>query len=326
MLSLKEYANNFFEWAKPFLTEAKPSVTSHRCCIFISSQKLSLIHINQESDTLEVLLSELLHYDSPENLATVLTNLVKRHELTDIPTYWLLAPEDYQLFLIDGLPVIKSEFQNALNWRLRNLLTYPIEEAVIDHFVLPTKKIAAEIPMVVAVVARKAQLLNISSILKDAGLNLTTIDIPELALRNLSMFFETDEKGTAFLYFHENTAILNISKQKTLYFTRRFIIPTEANSQRHDYEQLSLEVMRYLDFFQSQWRHPSPSRFFLASYDENTADLSKILSKHLLVPVEPYSLTPLLFDENKAQVLNKNFILPIGCSLREESTYAAATD
>lgn len=319
-MQIRTYAKEIQHWIKALLTEKQPEITTHRCCIYISSKEISFLHINHVQDTIEILLLEDFQYDDLSTVPLVLSGMVKKYGLQSIPTSWLLLPEDYQLFLIESLPVAADEFHDALNWRVKSLLNYPIEEAVLDYFKLPAKKKSSENFMVVAVAARMNQLIKTIDMFKKTDLCLTTIDIPELAMRNLTAPIENDEKSTAFIYFFEKIAILNITCQQTLYFTRRLNLPNESEPIAKNYEQVCLDILRYFDYFQSQWRYPSPGRIFVASEKKDTAGIAKILSENLSFSVEPFPLNSIL-PNSKIDLLEKN-LLTLGCALRKEETHA----
>lgn len=188
-LNFQQLLNAIQAWFYP-----RPLNTTHRCCIQVSPKEITLLHVNKIQDMVEVLLHETIQYDDLASLRLVLTGLTKQYELNKMPLYWLLSLEDYQLFLIDSLPVAKNEFHAALNWRIRSLINYPIEEALTDSFLIPPKKADSETNMVAAVAAKMTPLIKIIEVFQKAELRLSVIDIPELALRNLSALYETEEK------------------------------------------------------------------------------------------------------------------------------------
>jgi len=126
-VQLEKYVKDIQNWIKPYFAEKQPTITSERCCINITTKEISLVQINRVNGEIELLRAESLPYDDMNNLPLVLAGLVKRYALNTVPIYWLLQTDDYHLFLIDSLPVPKNEFREALNWRIRSLISYPIE-------------------------------------------------------------------------------------------------------------------------------------------------------------------------------------------------------
>ena len=317
VVQFKKYAQELRHKIEPYFAEKQPEVSPYRCCLSLGNKRIKLVLTKESQDVTEICLVETLQYEDIESLALVLMGIVKKHQLELTPTYWLLSPDDYQLFLIDSLAVEKDEFRSALNWRLRNLISYPVNEASIDYFTFPPKKTGSTNPIIGAVAAKMEQLGAVIDIFKKANLNLTVIDIPELALRNLTARFENDEKSTALIYFYDNMAILNISHQKSLYFTRHINLSVAAETKVQDYEQLSLEIVRYFDYFQSQWRLANPTRIFVASDHGSIHETANMLAKHLMMPVEVITLGSMLMDQHKTTI-EKHYLLEFGTTLRKD--------
>lgn len=127
------------------------------------------------------------------------------------------------------------------------------------------------------------------------------------------------KKSTGMLYFFENIALLNITRTKTLYFTRRINLMRDPENPMKEYEQLSLDILRYFDYFQSQWRLPSPTRIFVSSEIKDIAILAKNLSEFLSLTVEPYSLAPIFAGQPNKPLLEKKYLLALGAALRQEN-------
>src|SRR5690606_2176594 len=92
---------------------------------------------------------------------------------------------------------------------------------------------------------------------EQAGLELDAIDIPELALLNLSALHSDDHNGLAFIDFREGGSTLNLSKGGAVHLTRHLstvIAPDSTRSREWDSlrERLVLEIQRSLDYFESQ--------------------------------------------------------------------------
>tara|TARA_R110000868_G_scaffold290766_5_gene550934 strand:+ start:1190 stop:2176 length:987 start_codon:yes stop_codon:yes gene_type:complete len=321
----KKITDKLRSLAETYLKTEEPLSATERCCVSINHQEFSIACINQHDEVNEIVFLEKIRFDDLESLSLVLKGVAEKHNLAQTPIYWLLNPDEYQLNLIETLPVPKNEFQTALSWRVRSLIDYPVEEAIIEHFELPAKKNSDDIPLIGAVTAKKAQLSDMILLLKDSGLRLVTIDIPELALLNLTSLYETDEKTSAFLYFYGNTVILNISSKKILYFTRRIPV-TKKDEAGIDYEKLSLEILRYFDFFRSQWRLSTPSRIFAASDTGDANIIATALTERLLSTVEPYTLNSTIIDTDEKNQVVANYLLDYGCLLRKEPSNASAND
>jgi len=171
--------------------------------------------------------------------------------------------------------------------------------------------------MVAAITAKEAALQNVIEHLEMLNLDLESIYIPELALSNLTALDEDNEKSNAFIYFYKELIIFNITFQKNIYFSRQIPLPPGGRLDTAFYENISLDILRYFDYFQSQWRHPSPNQIFIGTEIDDAVERAKLLSKHLMMQVSPYSLSSVLLDDPNVARLDHDFLLEIGCALCE---------
>ena len=293
--------------------------TPQLCCIHLHSNTISLASISRKSGQPDLLLCDISSYQKEEDFSTALALLVKKNHLENVPCSLLLNSEQYQLLQIEALPVTPAEFQAAIRWKIKDLIHIPLNDAVIDHFPMPLQKTANPQKMMTVVVASLNYLQKISDKIKTCGLNLTTIDIPELGLRNIAGLYERDEKSTALIYLQENQNQLLITRQKNVYFSRRLEAGLETNL-----DKLALEVQRSFDYYQSQWRQPPPANVVFAT---TSLDLVKDLSQRLTTPVEILDLAQQMTVLQKLDLQQQtNYLLAIGGALRENGGADATTN
>ncbi len=316
---LQHPLKKILQWLDPLLAEKQTISTKERVAISNISNELSLVAMNHTHESTEILDATSLQFDTVNNLSLIMPGIINKHHLEDMPAYYLLEPDDYQIFLIESLPVAQDEIYDALGWRLRTLLSYPLEDAVIDYFMLPPKKNATS-PMVVGIVAKKSRLLEISDWFDKINMPLQMIYIPELAMRNLSSLYEDDDKSTCILYFYDKGIILNITRNKSIYFTYRLNKPVIEETNNLKYEEICLNIMRYFDYFQAQWRYPSPNRVFVISHDHHE-EIAKSLSEHLLLTVSVYQPKFNLIDQQQLKKINNKCLLALGCALYDNGKY-----
>ncbi len=318
---LAGYIAKLHALAGPYFNQKKILHTTRQCCFRFTGNTLMLLLVNHTSNAIEILAHDEILYDHISHLTIILKSWAEKHSINNVPIYWLLNPEDYQLFMIESLPVPENEIKSALNWRIRSLISYPIEDAMIDYFMLPPKKTSPESPLIAAVAANINKLLDTMDLFKKAGLKLKSIYLPELALRNVAALHETDEKSTAMLYFYDKTILLTISRKKTLYFTRQ--LPWQmTGTTEMDFEKLSLEIVRYFDYYQSQWRYPAPSRIYVASDSSRQDHLISKISAHLLVPVTPYTLPDTISIRKEDTLMQSGYLLNYGCAINRDELNA----
>jgi MSHA biogenesis protein MshI len=271
-------------------------------------------------------------YDSKEGLKERLSAIVKQYQLKKVNCSWVLAPHDYQLIQTDALPVTPSEFQAAIRWKIKDTLRYSIEDVVIDQFAVPPNK-RTVLNKIMVVAAQKSYLEKISDQIKAAGLSLSFIDIPELALRNMLVLSQQDNQTQALIYVQNSTIQLLITYQKELYFTRNLEFGLGGASEKtpEDFAQsivqLSSEIQRSFDYYDSQWRLPSPTQILLASTRTIAPDAIAQLSQSLGIPVQWLNLSDKFEAKQEMKVEDQGKYLPmIGELFRKEYERNVTTD
>lgn len=167
--------------------------------------------------------------------------------------------DDYQVVQIEAPEVLPSEMRAAIRWRLRDAISFKVDDAAVDVFEMPEPARRAQNRMLFAVAARSAAVERIAKTLKPAARGFHAIDIPELCVRNLSSLLPQDAKGVAVLAMHESYAQLVITRQGVMYLTRRIDagqrFEPHAGPRSTDFESgaLALELQRSLDYYETHY-------------------------------------------------------------------------
>jgi len=116
--------------------------------------------------------------------AGALAQWVDAHRLSGCRAVGVLAPGEYQTVQVEAPPVPANEVRQAAGWRVRDLIDFPLDQAVIDTYDPPesTQRARRNINVVVA---RRAAVAERVEELREAGLEIVAIDIPELVQRNI---------------------------------------------------------------------------------------------------------------------------------------------
>ncbi len=269
---------------------------------------------------------------SPSTFMMELWGIVKKHNLDGVNCSWVLNPSQYQMLIYDELPVKEEEFQSAIRWQIRKLLPYPIDDALIDSFPIPPAQISNPKKMIMIVTAQASYIQPIASQISESGLNLSSIDIQELALRNINSLYEKDDGSTALLYLQEEASQLIITRQKLFYFSRHldwnFNSLTQASVNQENVatylDKLALEVQRSFDYFQSQWRYPAPTKVLVASLSADVLDIASYLAQRLRLQALNLNLHEVLPAKHKlSRSLEFQHLSIIGGVLRDELEYVS---
>lgn len=237
----------------------------------------------------------------------------------------------YSLLLIEAPDVQPEELRSAIRWRIRDLIDFHVDDAVVDVFEVPDQRSTGGNRLMYAVAARAADVRKLVDALTASGLRLEVVDIPELALRNIAALTPEDAAGVALLYLGSQRGLINVTRQKTLYLSRRIEIglaslpETAIHSNDQDtieswLDRIVLEIQRSLDYFESHFAQPPIAGVLVAPLGRVIPDMAEYLSSQLAIPVRQLDLngvidaaTPIDGD------LQQRCLLAIGVALRQES-------
>lgn len=209
----------------------------------------------------------------------------------------LLRSGSYQILQVEAPNVPAAEATNAVRWRLKDLIDYPVEAATVDAVFIPAAEGAgARGSQMFAVAARNEVIAAAIKPFSDANIPLEVIDIPELAQRNLARCYEEEGRGLAFLGFDDAGGLLTLTSGGELYQYRRIDVPpaslaSASPAQRQGlYDRIVLELQRSLDHFDRQFRHVAISRVVISPVP-GADDMRDYLAANLDVPVAVLDLS-----------------------------------
>ena len=183
--------------------------------------------------------------------------------------------------------------------------------------------------MVYVVAARSAVVKQRINQLLEAGLKLNTIDIPELCYRNIASLLPEDVGGVALICLARQRGILTLTRQETLYFSRRLQTGAEI-LWRDDVDQLTpeiegwldsivIEVQRSLDYYESNFSAPPIAGVVLAPLGKKIHGIAEYLSSQLGLPCRVLDLNELIDCPRPLAEQGQVFCLPaVGAALRRE--------
>jgi MSHA biogenesis protein MshI len=234
----------------------------------------------------------------------------------------VLDAADYELLPVEAPDVLPAEFKAAVRWRLKGVIDFPIEDAVVDVFDMPEQPRRTGAKMMYVVAARRRAVERQAALLKPAAGRFDVIDIPELALRNLASRLPEAADGVIFLWLTGKSAQLIVIKQTTLYFARQVHLSgndaADPDADLPDVDAIALEVQRSIDYFESQYQQPPPANLIIAPGSERSARLALALAEHTSMHVQSLDLTRVLALAPGLDPSDPRSLLAIGAALRED--------
>lgn len=250
-----------------------------------------------------------------------------RLNLHRVPLSTVLPAGSYQLQLVELPNVPAEELLAAVRWRIKDLIDFPLDEAVVELLEMPPHANAGGTAIAYAVVSRQSEILQQIDMMKTAGLCLDVIDIPELCMRNIAVLLPQDEIGVALLHFAEDCGYLTITHKGTLHMLRRLDTGRSALARLADdafaFDEriagLALEVQRSLDYYESHYDCRPVSEIVLGP-GAHLAALPDALSAALGLSVSSIGLEDLFAMEAEVSLEEQgSCLLAVGAALRDEA-------
>lgn len=275
--------------------------------------------LNQEQIICEH--AEFIPISGNDNPVDELRSRLAKMRLQNLPCHFVLTQGSYQIILGEAPKVPDEELADALRWRIKDLIQFPIQQAVVQGFFLPEDSARGTNRMAYAVAVQRSIIENLSNHARNLKLNLLSIDIPELALRNLVHFCAEDgNRGVALVKLNQGGGSLIIVRDNNLYLSRQFVLPYNAGLLDDlPADNLILEVQRSLDYFERQMRQVPPGQIYICGENVTADKVTPTIRNSFSIPVK---LLPL---EEKIQLkdVSQAAFMPlcvnaIGAALRQE--------
>lgn len=238
---------------------------------------------------------------------------------SSLPVVAVLPSASYQLLLVEAPEVAAEELRAAVRWRIRDLVDFHIDDAVIDVVQMPEQARGGQLQMMYAVAARADDITAHVGAVTAAGRNIDVVDIQELAQRNIAALLDEDEYGVALLCLDENQGLLTLTRQSTIYLTRRIEIGSQSLAGDPDaaselIESLALEVRRSLDYFESHYAQKPIQSLYVSGFAPAERNA---LGLELSTAVKPLDLSTLLPSDLDSAIGDEFYWLPaLGAALR----------
>ncbi len=247
----------------------------------------------------------------------------RQHE-AHAPTSVLLSGEHYRIVPLDAPRVPEAERRAAVAYQAQELLDFPPDSTIVDCLSLPPSGTGQAVSRVFAVAGLKVEIAKWMGQYREAKLNLEAIDIPELALRNLSHLV-AGEQAHLYLHVGVRSARLVIVWQGELCAFRRFELSGRQLAAESDggiellVERLALDIQRTADAFARQFHSADLAALWVSSVTKLDS-LCAALAAQQSLPVRALQLEEHLDWAGPGKLVDLersiDYSLAIGAALR----------
>lgn len=246
---------------------------------------------------------------------TALQAYVKLNHFQGEPCHFILPSSEYRLLLLDKPSVLDRELSSAVRWLIKDLIQFPLEDAAVAAYPIPIEASGSE--KVYVAVTRLSYLKTLITQMDSVGLILTSVDIPELAMRGL--FASAAQKITAIAFLRRDEKIykLVIYHAGSMVLERAIQCPLMVGQMLNG--EFVSEIQRTLEYYQVQLKQLPPEKLYLSPSFVNNPIVVTELGKSLAVSIEFISapLIPPLLADGLSSENGENFLTVIGEGLLE---------
>jgi MSHA biogenesis protein MshI len=258
--------------------------------------------------------------------AAVLARLNKQHQLDKHPCNIVLSPDEYQLLQVESPDVPSQEQSAAIRWKIKDLIDFHIDDAVIDLITVPGEHASAD-RSVQVVACRQSVIQRYVDLLHSENYALATIDIAELAARNLLRRQSDKNEAHALLNLWGDYAHISLYLNDDLYLSRSSSIG--LNTLAHIFENedidnaslvvldsLALELQRTFDYYESHSHQTPIQQLFIQTNQPFSTKLAELIQQRTGIDTQEINIDRLVSNDtntSKSQCLSA-----IGGALRTE--------
>jgi MSHA biogenesis protein MshI len=293
----------------------------------ISSEGISVAYIDKSGVGLPILqYCRFFRTQKQSENKDKLQQWVNEHQLLGTNTVCVLSPQQYELFLIEEPNTPEKDLLASVRWKMKDYLSYPVEGAIVDYLPLPGKTEDIKGGVGYAVVAKKITIDEVVQITKQAGLVVVSVDIAELALRNIATLFKENLEGVLFIRLSSVGSQILVFKKSTVHLMRqvdintRFLFEADANNdtlKQKLISELVVEIQRSLEYCVSNLKQSGIRHIVLAPTNEKNEVVKEELKNEFGINVHVMTLKDFVQYKDAFDLLEQNKCLfAIGGALR----------
>ena len=204
-----------------------------------------------------VVRAEFLPANGQQEQVEALTSWVRGHHLQKAPCVCLISPDDCDVYQVERPQVEAAELTQALTWKIKDLINYDVEAAVVESYPMPASRSSNQ-PQVGVVAAHETVIENYVESIRSTNLKLSALDIHDLVRPNLDVVQQSAGTSLALLSLSAGTGSLSVFHDTDLYVARDFAIGLDKLEQVDADDEtvldaLLVEIQRSLDYFENHY-------------------------------------------------------------------------
>ena len=281
--------------------------------------------------------------DNKAETASILKKVANKNNLEDKPIATTLLIAESNLVMLEKPEVADNEIRQAVRWRIKDSLSFNVDDAIMDVFEIPGQKERGRTPLVYVTAAEKESLKQRVKVFEEQNLEIESIDIAELVMRNVAALLPEDQQGVALLKLDSTKGLMTLTQESSLYLARNIDVgytslslnnsilgenPNEDSGlaleegmspdQQRALDAIVLEVQRSLEYYESHFEKPAINSLVIAPLPYEIPGMVKYLASALGLQVRLLDLNAVLDTQTPiSEETQANCFFAIGAALRE---------
>lgn len=253
-----------------------------------------------------------------ETLAAKLAEVIEEKSLQRSSLSIVLPSHRIQTSQIEKEDLPDTQDQEALPWTLKDFISIPPQDMVCDYIDMPLQPFGQK-PKAQVFATSRSYLENLLSQLHESNVTITDILTEQFALARLQT--SKDAAQLVFIQHEEGEGTLLILKNQQICFARKIRGTSALNKMTEDEialggaDNLTLEIQRSIDYYESQLKQPPIKNVFIAMASANVEGIIDAMNQGLPVKAKQLPIADLIGGDN----VSLRYLPAVGAALGEMS-------
>lgn len=223
----------------------------------IGQEGIAMVRVLQGDEGLVCTHYRYAKATTQDEFSAALRRFVSDYQLQGSRCVWLLHPNDYRLMLVDRPKVAEAELAQAVKWTLKDMISFPLDQAIVDAF-LPDDAVLAHKDKCYVVVAQRTYLQSYLSLFTDAEVDLQAITVQELALNQLLM--RSHQQPVALLQLWARSTVFLVVENGAIRMLRTLNMGTDQlQAGAIDLSRWQEELLRSINYYVASLKQAKPA-------------------------------------------------------------------
>lgn len=192
---------------------------------------------------------------------------LKRQKLKRSALSISFPASSYRLLLIDKPNIPDEEITAAIRWKVKDLVDLKSERLLVATLDNPEPPSNKDNPgQIFLVVAEEDKIEYFEKAVQQAKMSVRSIEIRELAQRNIAMLIPEEKEGIAFVTLDKDGGLITFSRGGDLFLSRRVDVATKEfiPAKTEEYvRRVASELQRSIDYFDRHYRAFTLKQIFI---------------------------------------------------------------